>query len=608
MERRPTGGVTPEQAAKPLPPPPGGGGGGSGSDNKSSSHSKDNNNKDNSNNHKDISKSAEKQKEEQQLVAGALAAECQQDKTFIESLLERVEQWSYATETLIPFIRDMQRIERNTAKSYAKLSSSLNLKLPTTTEPTSGGLNDGIKSIKQFTTNVGFFHDSYAKYLEDQTLDALNKLQKDVQAKAKALRKRLNSMSLQQVREPAVNAIQAHSKAYEALLAQDATLASLQLLRSQGLGAQPTSPRASGMMSYLTSSTTPATAPLPDPWMSEMKVKSEIVSLVNSENEYKENMIRTLKEIEATDNQLGKTLKEVLSNFAKWRGRQVTTMKDEAAEIEKKMDALRPEVEWAHFVHEKNLIRPQVWEHKIKAEEFDYPYKNGEKAAILKQGNLYRQGRVISSNWKPGYYILTVTGWLHCFESKDAVFGSTSGKPFPAEPVYSFDIKESTVGIPSDEKDVAKYKNCVFELKSGKSKRELIKANFEEEMVDWICVIKDLVYATTARVEEVVNGPSGGEGDQTATPPSPSPAHSKPHNNGEADVIEMEPHMEQQPSVSVSVYPAHEVDQHFLHQQQQQQQHDPADLAYYAQQQQQQQQQQAFDNSDRGKEKLDWNH
>jgi len=105
----------------------------------------------------------------------------------------------------------MQKIEKVTSRAYAKLGNGLEFN-PTETGKlhsrsicshqllcAPGGLHVGIKSLKNYTSNEGVFHEDYAKYLDEQTLEGLNKLVKDVAYQSKSLRKKLQQASLQKV-------------------------------------------------------------------------------------------------------------------------------------------------------------------------------------------------------------------------------------------------------------------------------------------------------------------------------------------------------------------------------------------------------------------------
>src|SRR5689334_6029523 len=103
-----------------------------------------------------------------------------------------------------------------------------------------------------------------------------------------------------QVREPAIMAIAAHKKACE--LAADHAAAS-----SEG-GAAALPPH------------------MQDPWWTELRLRACINQTAAQENEYKEHMLKTFKEVETTDQLLIRTIKDVFSKLAKWRVRQVATM------------------------------------------------------------------------------------------------------------------------------------------------------------------------------------------------------------------------------------------------------------------------------------------
>lgn len=63
-----------------------------------------------------------------------------------------------------------------------------------------------------------------------------------------------------------------------------------------------------------------------DPWWTELKLRSSINQVVVQENKYKEQMVSIFKEVEETDQQLTKTVKEVFAKLAKWRIRQLGSM------------------------------------------------------------------------------------------------------------------------------------------------------------------------------------------------------------------------------------------------------------------------------------------
>lgn len=90
------------------------------------------------------------------------------------------------------------------------------------------------------------------------------------------------------------------------------------------------------------------------------------------------------------------------------------------------------------------MVTLRPWKEKVGAEDFKYPYKN-HMGEILKEGVLFRQGKIFSSNWKKAYGVFTVGCFLHCFDSSDSF--NLSRKQGLAEPLFTIDFKESAVRI-----------------------------------------------------------------------------------------------------------------------------------------------------------------
>ena len=153
------------------------------------------------------------------------------------------------------------------------------------------------------------------------------------------------------------------------------------------------------------------------------------------------------------------------------------------------------------------------WKTKVVAEDFKYPYK-AHMGKILKQGILFRQGKIFSSNWKKAHFVFTESCFLHCFDSADSFNPSTRSKNL-GDPIFTLDFRDCMVplslslslsrsltrthiqiAIPSD----TALQSMAFEVKNVKKKggSVMVKANSEEELVDWVFVIRETVSAQSA--------------------------------------------------------------------------------------------------------------
>lgn len=189
-----------------------------------------------------------------------------------------------------------------------------------------------------------------------------------------------------------------------------------------------------------------------------------------------------------------------------------------------KMDKVNPEAEWTAFLQEKGMDKHLLWRQTVKVGDLDYSHKDTDKAVIVKQGMLLRQGRVISSHWKKAYFFLTECCFLHCYDSESAAFGSE--KTLPADPLWSLDLRNCFVTVQCDES----LMNNEFELKAGvglgateetggaaalAKKGVRIKAASEEEMVDWVAAIKQKIAGFLKPPEVVMDNMPNNQNEST---------------------------------------------------------------------------------------------
>ena len=180
-----------------------------------------------------------------------------------------------------------------------------------------------------------------------------------------------------------------------------------------------------------------------------------------------------------------------------------------------------------------NLFDSNLWTKERSLDEF--PFKIPD-TKVLKCGNMYRPGTFLK--WKPCHFVLTETGYLHCFDgsihsnlNNSKNLNNNLSRTNSESSTLSTDSNQNQMHLESIEKDpkhglhysiplnqpklqvviCTDYPNQhVFEIHSnvmspssiGKKslfwskdtlQKWIIKADSEEEMVDWIVEIKNQI-------------------------------------------------------------------------------------------------------------------
>jgi hypothetical protein len=177
-------------------------------------------------------------------------------------------------------------------------------------------------------------------------------------------------------------------------------------------------------------------------------------------------------------------------------------------------------------VQESNLDDDTPWITRREQPEYSL-IKNEIK--ILKQGLLLRRGVFRKNAWKLGLFVVTETGYIHCFNYQTSeelerrkTLSKIAGEEIPDQYVYNNLLKPKTffrygnpkhfliiaslplkgskiaVDFVQDTKDINVFQ-LVFTKEEGMFKSKivqdtfLIKAASEEEMIEWVAVLKNKI-------------------------------------------------------------------------------------------------------------------
>jgi len=127
-------------------------------------------------------------------------------------LLKRILVWDKLIDAVYPWVKQMQKVEANTAKSYAKLTPLIQFQDEVAAG--TGDLAKSLDSLREFSTSVMSYHEQFSKYLKEQTLPKLDALQSEIKKRGKQMNKKIEKagIKLKKCEEEAVAAMLSHQK------------------------------------------------------------------------------------------------------------------------------------------------------------------------------------------------------------------------------------------------------------------------------------------------------------------------------------------------------------------------------------------------------------
>jgi hypothetical protein len=358
-------------------------------------------------------------------------------------LLKRILVWDKLIDAVYPWVKQMQKVEATSAKSYAKLTPLIQFQDEAAAG--AGDLAKSLDSLREYSTSVMSYHEQFSKYLKEQTLPKLDALQSDIKKNSKQLNKKIEKagVKLKKCEEEAVTAILTHQKICQEM------------------------------------KTTPNLTTV-DPWLTEFRVKGKLNVLVEEHNEYKKRMLDVAEKVVGIDEQVARTIQDAFLQLTKWQSKQLTVLKIDVDELTNSMARIMPEADFQQYSNKTGLARHiNHWKLPGGTGAIDYPFRDSDLAKVVRSGTLQRQGKVMKSRWHPAQCLLTQSAFLHCFDNYEAAQRDIEN------PLLSIDLKHCTIQLTSDDQASS---NC-FEITSGKD-RWFLKALDEEAMVDWMIAMR----------------------------------------------------------------------------------------------------------------------
>ncbi len=99
---------------------------------------------------------------------------------------------------------------------------------------------------------------------------------------------------------------------------------------------------------------------------------------------------------------------------------------------------------FASFAVANDLVKDDWWTKTREITEYSFLK---EEIQCVKQGDLLRPGKVRKGHWKKSLFVITETGYLHCFAYSSSIFSKRSSSSDEVEecPIYDNLLKPETV-------------------------------------------------------------------------------------------------------------------------------------------------------------------
>lgn len=148
-------------------------------------------------------------------------------------------------------------------------------------------------------------------------------------------------------------------------------------------------------------------------------LKRQLAKQVNEENLFARALKQCQEQIATFEAHVVRDLKQILGSFAEYQLTNAgTSFSQSWGTTDLALNVLQEDSEWNNFL-EKNghrLFPSELVD--ANPEDLDYPCKDSPYVRPIKTAHLSRQSSVLK-NWKDGYFVLTLSGWLHVFASAD---------------------------------------------------------------------------------------------------------------------------------------------------------------------------------------------
>ncbi|KAF9396823.1 hypothetical protein BGX21_009391, partial [Mortierella sp. AD011] len=368
-------------------------------------------------------------------------------------LLSRLTAYRLVLKDLQKYFAEIVSIENGIAKAMHKASNTIVVPFKDGTQFMGrGGFQDVCIAIHNSTRVRGDQRASAARFVEETIVTSFRRLKKDIKSKIKNLKSDTNLYETRVYKER------------EATQERIGSLAKAIGLFENSGGHQQDMERSHS-----------------DPYLLNLSLKRQLVKQVNEENLFARGLQQLQDQVMGFEKHIINEVKHILTSFAQYElGQSGTGFSQSWAPTEMALNVLQEDSEWNNFMERNhNRLFPSDLV-DANPDELDYPCKDSPFVSPIMSAHLSRQSSVLK-NWKEGFFVLTLSGWLHVFASADLTRDSV-----PERSIY---IPTATLGPHTE----AGQRQHVFSLEGkgmgGLLHREsqtfTLRANSREEMLEW---------------------------------------------------------------------------------------------------------------------------
>ncbi|KAJ3029670.1 UNVERIFIED_CONTAM: hypothetical protein HDU68_011477 [Siphonaria sp. JEL0065] len=422
----------------------------------------------------------------------------------IPKALNRLITWKNIVEELIVFVATIQNLEKKYAKEYEKLASKFSHLGTTPHEPVSFENATGIPIdwIQKSCTKCADQHLTFERTINDTCCKILLALKSDLTRKVKNFKTETDTLTraVTKVRTSTIDMITFHEKA-------KARRVSTPNIRDKSLV---------------------------DPWLTERVLYKHLRGMIDSENEYQESILKSLKELQEFDEKMLEGFRFVVVDFLLAREQQNDAINGLLQQARGYLNGMESGKPFHVFSTESQLFEEFAWSTPRSLATFPYEI---QEIQIVKQSIMSRQYFWSRTGWVQALFVVTESGYLHCFKQvhgrargdearkraldekmawgvskKRTAIVPPSAEVLQAEkhetPAYNDLDAPSTyfsiclnnsgriaVNVVPQKANLFVFSIDIFKTPRDQiaSKRIEIKANNESEMIEWVSFLKECI-------------------------------------------------------------------------------------------------------------------
>lgn len=359
-------------------------------------------------------------------------------------LQTRMHAYRSVVKNLQQFFAEVAAVEAGTSRAWSKAASVLVVPFKDGHQFLGkGGVQDVCAGLRDSAKRRGEQHAGAARFVEETVVERLRRLKQDLKGKIRAIRMDTNLYNNRVFRERELTqekvgglarAIGLYEKAagYQAEenMRLDPYLVNLGKSAFAGLFCFDVAGFSFGVLEWRAVTTTLDSSHYCSSLLFNVcfhhfiALKKQLAKQIREENLFARALRQVQEEVATFEARIVEEVKQILISYANYHRNNVSSAFNQAwAATEAALDALQDNTEWNEFMNRNayRLFPSELADADLK--ELDYPGKHNPYVTPIKTAHLSRKSSVLK-NWKDGYFVLTMAGWLHVFTSAPDVTGT----------------------------------------------------------------------------------------------------------------------------------------------------------------------------------------